>query len=570
MIPTLHKAAILSVATVVLALLPPPLHSQERSSPANWTEDSNQLGVIEGAVVRAGTNEPLSKARIVLRPENGSPGHSQAAVTGIDGRFSIDGITAGRYDIYVERAGYLSKSFGEDDTGQQSAILAIAAGQRITDMVFRLARCAAISGRVLDDDGEPAQGISVEVLERGRYRGKVSVRSAGRADTNDRGDYRVFDLYPGRYYVRVSPSSGGTTSWPDGFTLDSSILKSLGGYVPTFYGGSLEVSRATAIDLKAGDDIDGVDVSMIRNRSYTVRGAVLNGVTAGPALGAEVVAVRRDDSESSEERQSGTADRKEGLFELKGLVPGSYSIFAQDSQAEDRLAGIEEIEVVNADVNSVRIVINRGVDILGRLSLTGKTTPSKPLTVFLQSMGSEPLVSTGGQAVVKPNGTFVVQDVFDGSYEVGVFSDCNVCYLKSATFNGVDVLDTGFKVASSPGVLELQYSSNSGTVDGVVARDDGLPAVGANVVLVPDAPRRDRTSLYASGTTDQYGRFSMPGVAPGKYKAFAWKKLADSDPEDPEFLRPFEAKGESVSIAENGKQTIQLKLLAGDGGTPEK
>ncbi len=73
-------------------------------------------------------------------------------------------------------------------------------------------------------------------------------------------------------------------------------------------------------------------------------------------------------------------------------------------------------------------------------------------------------------------------------------SECEDCYLKSARLNGVDLLDKGLQVAgavSQP--LELVYSSRGGTLDGTVAKDDGLPAVGATVVLVPEVSRREWT-----------------------------------------------------------------------------
>jgi protocatechuate 3,4-dioxygenase beta subunit len=569
MIPTLQKAAILSVATVVLALLPAGLQAQEGSSPGNSGEDKKQFCSVEGTVVRKGTDEPLSKARIVLSPQNSSVGHPFTAITGTDGRFSIDGITPGRYEMYAERSGYGSKSYGVDE---QSAILTLTVGHSIKDLIFRLERNAAISGRVVDENGTPAQGISVEAVERYTSHGKVSVSGSGSAETNDLGEYRIFDLRPGCYYIRATVNAGGTQTWPDGFALVGSILGSIDGYVPSFYGGSADISRATAVDVKSGDEVSGVDLSLTQERSYRMTGQVVNGVTGSPAAGAKIIVVDRDDPNSISDRRMTDANGKSGSFELRGLTPGNYLVYGQESEGQTQLAGVEDVAVVDADVTSIRVILMRGIDIPGKMTFVGTMSPSRDFDVYLHPTGSETLSKRGGESAIKPDGTFTLQNVFGGAYEVEVVSGCDVCYLKSATYNGVDVLSSRLQVSSAGGVglLELVYSSNSGTVDGVVARDDGLPAVGANVVLVPDAPRRDRTSLYASGTTDQYGRFSIPGVTPGKYKAFAWKKLADNDPEDPEFLRPFEAKGERVSIAENGKQTIQLKLLAGDGGTPEK
>jgi hypothetical protein len=112
--------------------------------------------------------------------------------------------------------------------------------------------------------------------------------------------------------------------------------------------------------------------------------------------------------------------------------------------------------------------------------------------------------------------------------------------------------------------VELLYSSRSGTVDGVVTRSDQLPAAGATVLLVLD-PLHGKLTRLKEGTTDQYGHFTIQGVAPGRYKAFAFATAPGFDDfTDPEFMPPLEPKGESVSIEENGKQTVQLKLIVPD------
>ena len=139
--------------------------------------------------------------------------------------------------------------------------------------------------------------------------------------------------------------------------------------------------------------------------------------------------------------------------------------------------------------------------------------------------------------------------------------------------NGLNLLEKGLQVSgegSQP--VELVYSSRSGTLDGVVTKGDQLPATGATVFLVRDPPPlQGRLTRFMEGTTDQYGHFTIRGVAPGKYKAFAFPTIPDfSDVTDPEFMQPLESKGESVSVEENGKQTLQLKLIEVDPDSPSK
>jgi hypothetical protein len=64
--------------------------------------------------------------------------------------------------------------------------------------------------------------------------------------------------------------------------------------------------------------------------------------------------------------------------------------------------------------------------------------------------------------------------------------------------------------------------------------------------------------LYKSQSTDQYGRFDLRGIAPGDYKLFTWDEVEEGAWEDPDFLKPFEEKGEKVSVQEGDSKSVNL------------
>ena len=86
-------------------------------------------------------------------------------------------------------------------------------------------------------------------------------------------------------------------------------------------------------------------------------------------------------------------------------------------------------------------------------------------------------------------------------------------------------------------------------------------ATGVWVVLVPEESRRTASRLYKSGTTDQYGHFDLRGIAPGDYKLFSWEEAESGALGDPEFLRPFEDKGEGISFHEGDRKTAKLTAI---------
>jgi protocatechuate 3,4-dioxygenase beta subunit len=561
--------SLLAVALVVLPALR--VSAQEQSSSAtSSTDDKNQLASVAGTVVRAGTDEPLRKARVLLRSKDDKAQRSHLVVTGADGKFSIEGVAPGAYDFRIEHDGYVAKSYGEDSAGEGSAVLTLAAGQKMTDLIFRLQKCGVITGRVTDEDGDPVRGVYVEVVRRAKYRGKMIAESVAQSMTNDLGEYRLFDLTPGQYGLRATPESSERF-------LAAAIDPQAGGagakipdnYVVTYYPEVADFAHASAIELKAGDELSSMDLSLLRIRTYKIRGQIvdLSESNAGPAIGVNVTS--EDGSESIGLQSTVNPN---GSFEVPGLAPGNYLLTAygyDDRRISAR--GFARVVIVDADVDSVRLEIKRGAEIHGRVAMEGMPALPRILNILLRTKEVD-FAMAGANTRVKTDGSFELRDILDGIYQVVTTSTCDTCYLKAAKMNGIDVLETGLQVAggiSQP--LELVYSNRSGTVDGFVTKGDDLPAVGAKIILVPDQAYRRWTRRQENATTDQYGRFTIRGVPPGGYKAFAFKKLDDDfDIDDPEFIKPFESKGESVSVDENGKQTLRLKLIDADAENRSK
>ena len=74
------------------------------------------------------------------------------------GKFAMKDIEAGKYRLNVNRNGYVSTSYGARAPGRPGTTLALVRGQNLKDIVFRLSPHAVITGRILDEDGEPLPG----------------------------------------------------------------------------------------------------------------------------------------------------------------------------------------------------------------------------------------------------------------------------------------------------------------------------------------------------------------------------------------------------------------------------
>lgn len=547
-------------------LIGPRLDSFVQQSPSaeNAADQRNQRCTISGNVVRAATNEPLRRARVVVRSDDDNSAVPFVAITDAQGEFTIEGIRAGRYSVSAEHDGYMRSSPGEDNRGRSAAILTLNPAQQITKLIFRLQRYAAISGRVFDEDEEPAEGVTVEAVQQVKFRGKINQYASGRAETDDLGEYRLFDLKPGRYFVRASPVAH---SWRTvgGFQLPTSILKSAGGYAPTYYPDTTEISRASAIELKPGDDVSSVDLSLLRQITYKIRGQVVNAVSDRSGRDAQIELLPEDlGSFNTEDRRGTFADAETGGFEIDDVPTGRYAVVATRRDGENEFSGSTMVEVNDTSVESVRIVITRGAEIRGRVVLDGMIEFPRDLRVEIEPKYPSPL-GTRRNAKMKPDGSFTINGVADGVYIFNVWALCEGCYVKAAKSNGADILNDGLQIssASAPSSIELVFSNKSGTIEGTVAVEDGSPASGATIIVVPDHAPPGQPWEHFEESTDQYGHFVVRAVPPGGYHAFAWKSIDrdDFDFTDPEFLKPFEKKAQAFSIGENEKKSLRLSLL---------
>lgn len=562
------KAPFLALALFCFLLTSLPASAQQPSTSGNAATQDSQFASVAGQVLRAGTGEPLKKSRILLKNDDDNSADPYIAITDAEGRFLIAGIRPGRYSMDVERDGFLSKSYGEDGTGDSSSILSLKPGQQLTDLIFRLQKCGVISGRVLDEDGEPAREVTVDAVIRSTHRGRIGTRGVKAATTNDLGEYRLFDLDPGTYFVSASVEQrGGMTIGK--VSVDSSILKSVGGYIPTYYPSSGDTSRASTVEVKAGGEVPGVDIILLRQPSYTVRGQVINAVTDHllSSFAVELLPAGKDSYSFADMRRT-EADRKTGEFEISDVPPGSYRLAAAMQGEQNRFVGVTPVEVVNADVISVRVIITRGADLRGRVVKEGKVAPST-LQVDIRPRDPDTLGGyRSGEA--KSDGTFLLIGLPDGLYDISAGAEgCDTCYLKSATVNGTDILDSGLTISAglAPQPVELVLSDRTGIVDGTVKNNDGSPVTGATVILITEHPHPSEQDNFRRASTDQFGYFSIPGVAPGKYRAFSWKNLDYSDYEDPDFRQPFLPKAPAFALTEDEKKTLQLTLLSSSADT---
>jgi protocatechuate 3,4-dioxygenase beta subunit len=189
----------LCLSTVAIRAQDAPAQQSPSPDATTAAGQPKNVAAISGTVFSASTGQPLKKAHITLASQDDRGGTNRPISTLSDdaGHFSIDGIEPGRYGLFAERNGYIRQHYGQTKPGTPGALLTLSADQKITDLVFRLQQSGVITGRVVDEDGDPLPGAQVQAMRRSYFRGKTTFAPVGQSGTDDRGEYRIYGMQPG-------------------------------------------------------------------------------------------------------------------------------------------------------------------------------------------------------------------------------------------------------------------------------------------------------------------------------------------------------------------------------------
>ncbi len=567
MLKSLLLAALISIATVLAAQAP-----QAGAPTPAQTADSSQppkpqaLCTVSGKVLSASDGSPVRSARVSLLMENFNASNiksqtgSYSTSTDGEGKFEIDYVAPGRYRFKAARTGYVSREYRDSVSGT-AALLALDPGQHLTDVVFRLPRTAAVTGHVIDENGDPLAGIQISALRKSKPRNRKSSRSSGDdlialgiAVTNDLGEYRIFGLKPGEYIFRAidggPDEASGLTHGGTGFERERDYE-----YLPLYYPGVLQSDQAQSLVLRAGDE-GSIDFALRAGKYVHLSGLVV-GMSGRPAQG--YVTLQSTEANSMSRMMNHSTDiDSDGKFIFKQVLQGSYIIESQMSENDHHYSTRQKIDVGTENIDSLILAFTHGVKLSGRLTIAGGGTPNfKYSQVELEAVGDDTRSNAYGK--LQKDGSFETNEMPEGGYILDVFGLGPHWHIKSASLGSGDVLEKGVQIEKNMAstTLEIVVSSVGAEVDGSVTMDN-KPLGGATVrvVLQPETPYTRFRNLDAR--TDQHGNFTLHEIPPGKYEITAYRGSGDDDDDDDG--QPSEPQ--TVTVGEHEHKSVQLEIKA--------
>jgi carboxypeptidase family protein len=529
---------------------------------------------IQGIIRRVGTGEPVPKARVTLNalPNNLQPIPNQSlapprtVTTGKDGRFVFAGLAAGRYSLSAFANGYVRQSYGQKGPNQPGTTISLNVDQELKDITFDMVPTGTITGRIYDLDNTPLPGADV-VLQRFAYdgNGQKTMQVVQQARTNDLGEYRLYWVTPGKYFIRADYTGGPS---PMSRNPNEYMGPLTEGYASTFYPGSADPSAAAEIDIAAGTELGTIDITFVRSRTFKITGRVI--VTASlPSGSRPFVGIRPKQGGGS--GNIPTTMNPDGSFEIRNVIPGAYILNATAGNPVSGLRAERSIDV-NNDVEGVVLTLSAGFTLPIHIVFEGQQSatatavdPVGNMRAMLRSSDGNfvggSIMSMMDPPVLKPNGLITLSQVQPGTYRLNLNPlPSPDHYIKAITLGLTDALRDGLTLDRTPDMpVEVLVSANGGRIEGSVRDKDGKPSVSTQVILVPN--ERTQADRFRVSATDTNGHFTMRGISPGEYKLFAWDGLEAGAYRDPDVVRRYEELGVRAAILEGSNPNVELRVI---------
>lgn len=588
---TIRTARWLIVIAVLLSSAPIALADQARPE---IVPIDPLTATISGRVTTE-TGGPIRRAE-VRATSNG--GLTRFATTDPEGRFVVRDLPAGAFTLHISKSGFVPLYFGQRRPFERRTTIQLVPGTRATADI-RLPRAGAITGRIVDQTGEPVMGARVQALRRRIIDGQRGLQTSGVADTtDDTGTFRVYGLPPGEYYVAATPRR-----------VEDRVGRPVAGVpfgrgTPIYYPGTANRDEAQRVMV----DVSGearADLVLTEIRTSRVSGSVLTS-NGTPAAGAMVSLMSRDlsvgDVDGLTPLQLQDDADAEGRFDIQGVPPGSFILRVNTrptvSVPFDPVTQRFTARPVLPPTEMAMVPVTVDGDVAG---LTVSTSPGGSVDIVL--------VPDQGVSAPLPDNVRVTVRMGDRT-ELGLMAMSHIDGVSTIQTNAVELRPPGGGPLPGQGMLTLPAPArvsvdglpanwtvkavlleNEDVTDQFVSPRDGQPktlrivltdrvtrVVGsiasasfadngsASQAVVLVFPEDDRKWTYPSrfvrSARAEKGRFEVNGLPPNEdYRVVAVDYLEDGEEYDTDFLTRMRERAARFSVREGEQIAIDLRLV---------
>ena len=548
---------------------------------------------LRGRVIAIDTGTGVRRAQVrISGPDIGT----KTALTDAQGRFEFRDLPAGRFNVSVSKSGFVTMSYGQNRPFEPGRPIELADAQKMEKADISLPRGSVLAGRVSDEVGEAVAEAEVTAMRMQFTNGKRKLVPSGRTGTtNDLGQFRIYGLPPGEYYVSatlrnmnmmmISDMLGGGDGGPTGSNQNS-------GYASTYYPSTPTPADAQRVSLAVGQELASVDIQLQAVKLAKISGSAV-GSDGKPMSGAMVMLMPKS-NDSLQFLPGGTSRTdKDGNFTLTSVTPGEYTLQVQSMGGMIQAAGVNmaftfrtatdgaggtqsseqqrefattTVNIAGEDITGMIVVGTRGAKATGTISYGGAAKPegTSGIRISAPPVNDDSPMAMFGGSNVKDTGAFEVE----GLVGPRLFRANNLpkgWILKSVKMNGEDITDKGadFKPGEDVSGIEIELTNKTTAITGGVADDKNGALKDFTVVVFPEDQARWALPMNrwtASSRPDQDGRFKFNNLPAGAYYAIAVEYVAQGEWSDPEWLARAAKKATRFTLDEGATKVLDLKL----------
>jgi hypothetical protein len=494
---------------------------------------------IRGTVTDEADNRAIVRARVIAESESHA---SYLRLTDDRGRFCFERINPARYQVVVQKSGYLEELHGVSLTVEE--------GSEVKPVQIRMTAFASIAGVVVDADGGLQPNADINLWRRVRDKKGWQPESVESASADRQGAFGFSRLAPGQYYLSVRRSDSNWRRTNFHFA-DSKGLEPREMQVEAFYSASFTFAGATAVMAKAGEQVEGLILTIRQTPPRRIAGRIGNVPKSGYLTFTEA-------AESPWSSMGTISYGADGSFTRDGIPPGRYTLTLRDGS---RRVSRKDVDVTNGDAVGIVLDPLETFDIPIVFRTEGKAPPFHPLAPGWGTLVDEAL-EEGIPGRIEDDGSYRFVDVPRGVYRLVLKLNGQILYVKKLAAGGKEFPHAALDLREgSPGSIEITLSPNFAEVQGraVMSRGDDSDSDDPITVVLADG-----LSLIQQAGTDQKGRFKLTDVAPGSYRMFAIVGFDEDQWGSPELAKALTGKSVEVEVKESEKKDVTLPVISSD------
>jgi hypothetical protein len=497
---------------------------------------------VSGIVLNSATGDPIFRALVQVGTNTTFSDH--------EGRFKFAAVQQMSAAIGARKPGFFSEQELSQRRRNQRPVQI---GPEMQPVTIKLVPEGVIAGRVVNEQGEPLEGIKITATDPRVVNGRKTWQISARVSTNDLGEFRIAGLKPGSYFISTAAKGQPIEMLPE-------VFQDNNGYPPVYYPGTTEVASATPLQIIPGKTVL-IDLILKPGPFFVVSGTV-RGLLPDRFANIEFT------NGSNEDPSFGLRfDVHSGKFRAF-VLPGVCTIKARGQDAPDAAVYAETTLNVIANVSdvSLQLLPLNSIPINVRMRTNKPADRYTPIPSF--GMRREPNISVTirSQDRSHPDGFasmsegsppfFALRNLHPGKFVVEAVPSSSALYVESIFRGAADLSrDELSIVVNESEAIEVSVRDDGATLTGKV-QDSGTDTE-ATILLVPQrSPLQIKTV-----STNSEGAFQQSALAPGDYKVFAFENVDDLEYTNPEALLQYSAEAAFISLQADQKAMVKLNVI---------